>query len=205
VTPPKGLPVWITEGSVVIENLNIQDKFQADRIEAHVYGEDWPGGYEGEVVITGSKFENVRIAGNPVTIDTSTDLSIRYPTYDSMQAGFQNSFSRDEVLGCLVGRDLNAADATTWDLRDAYEGYRLQKALTSLKPLVLSSFVTKVTGTGGFATWGPIISVPGFGNIYLGEVLVWDWMRCLTMFRIELSSGGTISGASTGHGGTTFP
>ena len=71
---------------------------------------------------------------------------------------------------------------------------------------MLCSFVTKIKGGGGgVKTWGPIVSVPNFGNIYLGEVLVWPWMRCLNLFRIELASGGTVSGGSTGHGGLGFP
>lgn len=200
-----GLPVWVTEGSVLIEDLNIRGQFSAGRIEAHLYAEDRAGDYEGSVVITGSKFDDVKIAGHSVQIETSKDLIVRYPTYESMQTAFQNTFSRDEVLGCLVGRDLGKGNATTWDLQAAYEGYREQKDLTKLKSLVLCSFVSKVTVGGGFNTWGPIISVPNFGNIYLGEVLVWPWMRCLNMFRIELESGGAVSGGSTGYGGNTWP
>jgi hypothetical protein len=192
---------------VVIEDLDIQGKFTAKRIVANIYAEDTGGSYEGGVVITGSEFIDVKIAGTSVTIETSPDLSTQYPTYDRMQAAFANSFSRGGVLGCLVGRGLPApAPTASPDLRAAYDGYQEQMALPNLKPFVVSSFVTKVSGvSGGVTACGPVISVPGFGNIYLGELLIWDWMRCLTMFRIVLDSGYTISGASTGYGGTPFP
>lgn len=204
-TVRNGQPVWLTEGSVVVQKLDIHGKFTADRIEAHIYAEWRAGDYEANTVITGSKFDNVQIAGNPTTITVSDALSINYPTYASMEAAFQNSFARNSVLACLEGGDLTAQDASTSDLRAVYDGYQEQKAAAGLKSLVLCSFVTKVTGGGGVKTWGGIVQVPGLGNIYLGEVMVWPWMRCLNLFRIELASGGTLSGASTGTGGNSWP
>lgn len=200
-----GQPVWITEGSVAVQKLDIHGKFTADRIEAHIYSEWRSGDYEANTVITGSKFENVKIAGSPLKIDTSDALSVTYPTYSKMESDFENSFNRNNVLACLEGRELTAHDANTPDLQAIYDGYQQQKAASTLGSFVLCSFVTKVTGGGGVKAWGGIVQVPGFGNIYLGELIVWPWMRCLNLFRIELASGGTISGAGTGGDGQSWP
>ena len=205
-----GLPIWYTEASVVIEGLDIFGKFSADRIEAHIFSQARAGDYESSTVITGSKFLNVKIGGSPVKIEMSDDLTVRYPTFSSMQVGFKNNSSRGGVCGCLVGRELTEDDATSPDLLAAYEARCQQEALTTLKSAVICSFVEKVSG-GGCKTWGPIIAVPEFGNIYLGELVVWPWMRCLNMFRIELAQskifpeGGRIAGGSAGANGTTYP
>jgi hypothetical protein len=205
----KGLPVWYIEASVVIKKLDVLGKFTAESIEAHIFFETRAGDYESSIVIADSKFVGVKVAGNELNIEISNDLTVRYPTYSSMQTAFQNRFSQPGVLAMVEGRGLDAQTANTPDLRAAWEAYGEQKALgeqclPSLKPAVICSFVTKVSG-GGYQTWGPIVAVPNFGNIYLGEVIVWPWMRCLNMFRIELASGGTISGGSAGTSGTSIP
>jgi hypothetical protein len=205
-----GLDVYTTKASVVIQKLNLLGVVTADNIESHLISTHRVGDYELSTVITGSKFDNLQINGQAVNPQLSDDLSARYPTYDSMQVAFQNDFTRDNVLRCLVGYGL-VIGAGAPDLRDAYDFFQQQKALRKLKATVLCSFVTKVNATGGSTAWGPIISVPNFGTIYLGEMMVWPWMRCLNMFRIELTpskdypSGGTISGGSAGGNGTTSP
>ena len=205
-----GFYTWVTEASVIIQKLNILDRFTADKIEAHLFSEYRAGDYEPSTVITGSKFDNVRIDGNLLQIDTADDLSEGYSTYSGMQIAFQNQFSQPSVLALLEGRGLDANTANTPDLRAAWEAFGEQEALgkrttlPTLKSAVICSFVTKISG-GGYKTWGPIVAVPNFGNIYLGELIVWPWMRCLNMFRIELASGGSICGGSAGANGTTQP
>jgi hypothetical protein len=201
-----GLDVYVTKASVIIKGLNIQNALTADIVEAHLISEHRTGDYEASTVIFGSHFDNLKIKGAAVTLELSDEMLHQYPTFWSMEADFENDFSRPWVLACLEGHGLPEASATTEDLRAAFDAYSEQKALCKLKQLVVCSFVTKVNGLGGGITaWGPIIAVPNFGNIYLGELMIWPWMRCLTMFRVELSSGGSISGGTVGSGGTTIP
>ncbi len=209
-----GLTSWNTKASVIIQGLNIQDMVKADRIEARIYSEFHAGQYEATTTVRESKFEGLKIAGKPAQVEISDDLSLRYSTYSSMQAAYANCFSHDGVLACVEGCCLTAGDLASPDLcgapdvSDAFESYQQQKALPSLKSAVLCSFVKKITiqDGGNIKTWGPIVGVPNFGNIYLGELIVWPWMRCLTMFRVELArNGGSISGGSAGVNGTTQP
>src|SRR5258708_19224875 len=59
-------------------------------------------------------------------------------------------------------------------LKDVHRAVSEQGEAANLKQTVLSSFVSKVTGITGskINNWGPIIVVPHFGTIYLGEVIV---------------------------------
>lgn len=206
-TRANGLSVYTTKASVVIKNLNIRDVLIADAVEAQIRAEYRVGDYEASTVIYGSHFDNLKIQGRPVTLDLSDEMLHQYPTSSSMQAAFQNTYSRPWVLACLVGHGLDKAAGTIdRDLLVAREAYGEQEASLNLKGLVVCSFVNKVNGLGGGITaWGPIIAVPGFGNIYLGEILIWPWMRCLTMFRVEFYDGGSISGGTVGSGGGTWP
>jgi hypothetical protein len=52
-----------------------------------------------------------------------------------------------------------------------------------------------------------VIEVPQFGKVYLGEVMLQQYERQVTMLRLELGSpsGGVTTGPTTGGGGTGFP
>lgn len=211
-----GTYIWTTDASVVINNLRIADTtrefVKASSIEAHIISEYRAGDYEASISLTQGKarcrFTNLSILGNAISIDDAEDMFTRYFTYGSMQEDIGNSFTHDRFMACVQGRYLQKDDAITPDLRAAYDAYGEQNALTSLKPAVVCSFVkAKEAKTIGadIKTWGPIITVRDFGTIYLGEVIVWPWMRCLTMFRVELASGGSISGGSAGVNGVGFP
>ena len=204
------LDAYATEASVVIKNLKIKDKpggkdrITAALVQARIRSQHWTGDYDASTVVCGSKFEGLQVDGKELKIVLSNDLSEQYSTFSAMQLDFMNGFSRNAVNACLVGRDLKEADANTEDLRAAYDAYQEQIVLPRLKSAVVSSFIAKVDG-GGLKTWGPIVAIPDLGNLYLGEVIVWPWMRCLTMFRLELLSGGTICGGSAGSNGTGWP
>ncbi len=205
-----GLHVWATTASVDITNLNILGRVKAASIRARLYSEFRAGDYAPSTVIAGSGFEKLEIDGKLMDITTSNELSEHYSNYDSMEADFVNSFTKERVLSYMVGSDVPRDPTAAKDLQAAWAAFEEQKGSASLKENVICSFVTKVSG-GGLKTWGPIIVVPGFGNIYLGEVIVWRWMRCLNVFRIELDAkdpelkGGSICAGSAGANGTDWP
>lgn len=219
-----GFYVWVTEASSTVTNLKIKNRAKtadvvtADSIEGHVRSEYRSGDYEASTVVTGSKFDNLQINGVQVTPVMSEDLSERFPTYSAMQSAFQNKFDQPQVLNCLVGRNLEpkttdpSKTADTQDLVAAFAAYNEQVALTGLKSAVICSLVDRVDRlpAAGATNCGNIIRIPKFGRVYLGEVIVWPWMRCITMFRIEVEDNtgqliGSISGGSVGANGTGFP
>jgi hypothetical protein len=74
---------------------------------------------------------------------------------------------------------------------------------------VLSSFVSSVEKINAteIDTWGPIIRVPQFGTIYLGEVIVSPSQRRVSMLRVEMGSPdlATFTGPTGTSNGTGFP
>ncbi|HYX54218.1 MAG TPA: hypothetical protein VE783_12255 [Candidatus Limnocylindrales bacterium] len=76
----------------VIEGLNIADMVTADKVVSRVvsYSPEEPDGHcnvdgEHSFDITGSYFENLRIAGRKIDLDLSTDLIHKHNTYSSFQ------------------------------------------------------------------------------------------------------------------------
>lgn len=215
-----GIPIWTTAASVIVENLTITGKVNGQdqeilyvgHLEAHIISQFRTGDYEATMCITKGKarsgLENVRILKKPVEAHAAPDMFQRYVTWNSMVADFGNAFTKDRLMACLMGRGL-PADDQCWHKHATHESYNEQDKLPSLKQAVVCSFVKEVRGAGidnkEILAWGPVIDIPDCGTLYLGEVIAWPWMRCLTMFRIELTSGGTISGGSAGANGTTYP
>lgn len=209
---PKSPDQYVTKAAVVLEGLNIRNVVTADLIKAEVKTTYTARDYEAAIAVTGD-IQGLKINGKDVTVTISDDLNTKFTTYGSVQVAFQNRYSQP-FINCLVGYGLTSAMATTDDLKAAYKAYTEQAALLNPKSAVVCSLVKGVSNPlpqGATSCGGPpIIKIDGFGNLYLGEVIVWPWMRCLNMFRIELvgadgKPSGSISGASAGGNGTGFP
>jgi hypothetical protein len=75
------------------------------------------------------------------------------------------------------------------------------------KGYVLCSVVEEVQGAKSGTTFGHVMHVPGFGNIFFGELVVGPNSYRLTMMRIEMGciAEGDISVASAFSNGLTSP
>jgi hypothetical protein len=75
------------------------------------------------------------------------------------------------------------------------------------KGYVLCSLVGELQGAKSGTSFGHVLHVPGFGNIFFGEVVVAPNSYRLTMMRIEMGclAEGNISAASAFSNGVTFP
>ncbi len=74
---------YVTLATSVIEGFNVLDVVTADRIVAQVSTEHPLYGYVPEVTFLGTRFENLRIAGHPVTVDLDTELFGGKPKKDA--------------------------------------------------------------------------------------------------------------------------
>lgn len=206
-----GLDTYVTTAHVDLEGLNIRGKVKIDKIVADVQSTYTSRNYEAIITVSGS-IDGLTINDKVVKVGVSTDFMTQYTTYGSMQVAFQNRYS-NQFVNCIMGYGLTDKLATTSDLKAAYEAFDEQSTLSTLKSAVICSLVKDVgnlpegaTGCGGPS----IIKIDGFGTLYLGELIVWPWMRCLNMFRIELVAAdnkppGSISGGSVGANGTGYP
>jgi len=212
----------VTSASVVINNLNILNVIMADQIVARLAARHAPKtpaqlksgeATEPEIITTGCHFSGLRIAGYPVEVEMGHDLFASMPTYKHWQdAWAKKGTPRQSISSRIMGSDLDAPDSKEPEpqhLRDIRQGHKVLSNAGALQSTVLTSFVKSVKGIQGaeIKTRGPIVVIPQFGTIYLGEVIVSFGQRRVHMMRLELGSpdAGTFIFGSTGSNGSTFP
>jgi hypothetical protein len=172
-----------------VEGLNILDVVTADRIVARLYSKHGANDEEGHITMVGSKFENLRIGCCRLQVELNLDLFERIQTFDQ---------ARDEF-------DKNG------EFRKIAENpFQTSEKLKEIKPngVILCSCVKEMeTDCPGVKRVGHCFIVPGFGKVFLGEVVIRYGERTLTMVRLEMGSAvsgsGTTVQASTN--GRTFP
>lgn len=206
-----GTPVSVTRVSLVVEGLNVMHMVTANRIVARLAAEHKPDQDEPEIITTGCHFDGLKIAGHGVEVETDHNLFSRFPTFSSWQAAWQGGGTdKASIEDSLMGKRLPAdVAATRADLLEVHDGFTRQGKTNTLRRVVLSSFVKNVTGINGqeIGNWGPVITVPQFGTIYLGEVIVSHSQRRVHMLRLELGSPdqATFVAASATSNGVGYP
>lgn len=174
-----------------IEGLNMMDVLTADRVVCRLYSKHQKRAPEGNVTMHGSKFENLKICGEPVTIDLDFDLFKNIQTFQQAIDEYNKPGSAFHL------RAANPFGATGGDLPNQ-----------GVDGVFLCSLVKKLdVPHPGVEIDGHSIYVPGFGTVYFAELLMTYGQRTLTMFRYELgsSTGGTGSGGSGGTKGGHYP
>lgn len=161
-----------------VEGLNIMDIVTADRIVARLYSKHLPDEPEGFITMVGSRFENLRIADCPVDIKLNTKLFERLKTFEDAKKDFDKKGEIRKI---------------------AEDPLQTGKPLKEIKPcgVILCSLVKEMeTECPGVERAGHSFRVPGFGKIFLGEVVFKYGERTLTMVRLEI--GSAVSGKSSG-------
>ncbi len=172
-----------------VEGLNILDVVTADRIVARLYSKHLPNEEEGFVSLVGSRFENLRIADCPVDIKLNPLLFERVKTFEHAK----NEFDKKGEIRKI-----------------AEDPFQTGQPLKEIKPcgVILCSCVKEMeTDCPGVKRVGHCFIVPGFGKIFLGEVIFKYAQRTLTMVRLEIGSAVSGSGTSvqTFSNGTHYP
>jgi hypothetical protein len=199
----------------VVEGLNILDILTADRVVAQITTAHPIDGAVPEVSFLGTRFENLRIAGHKVELDT--DLNILGPRPVADQSYFDNPNVMDrfaQQYEKLTKSDYYPDWASERYPRDA-EGWRSRNEETKAN-IAQCSLVNRVHSDQ--RSFGHVIDVPHFGKFFLGEVKVnrnpaaepdnyYDaYTFNLTMVRMELgctttANGGASSAETNGQGG----
>jgi hypothetical protein len=166
-----------------VEGLNLMDVVTADRLVTRLYSKHLLNATEGSITLVGSKVENLRIAGYPVHVELDLDLFEKIPTY----AVAQNEFAKKGDFFKIADDPFRTGQSIP--TRDA-NGAFLCSCIKELD-----------TKCPGVKRSGHCFAVPGFGKIYLGEVILRHGERSLTMIRFEL--GSAVSGTGSAGGGTS--
>jgi hypothetical protein len=200
----------------VVEGLNILDILTADRVVAQITTAHPIDGAVPEVSFLGTRFENLRIAGHKVDLDT--DLNILGPRPIEDQSYFDNQTVMDrfaQQYEKLTRSDYYPDWASERYPRDA-EGWKPKNG-DSGADIAHCSLVNRVHCD--HLSFGHVIDVPHYGKFFLAELKVnrdlakepkeFDaYTFKLTMVRMELGcatnangSVGTDETNGTGKGG----
>lgn len=196
-----------------LEGLNILDVLTADRVVAQISTAHPLDGAVPEVTFLGTRFENLRIAGHKVEIDTNLDILGPRPVEDRSYFDNQDVMDRMAQQYEKLSKDENLPD---W-ARERYprdnEGWKAKNGNPGVD-IAKCSMVNRVNSSQ--KSFGHVIDVPHFGKFFLGELTVKRVPACnrdeyddytfhLTMVRMELGcttagSGGIGSSTAGGQG-----
>jgi hypothetical protein len=204
---------YCTSATSVLEGLNILDVLTADRIVSQISTAHPIDGAVPEVSFVGSRFENLRIAGHKVELDTDFDILGPRPApnasyFDNqkvmdLMARQYEKLSKDENLPDW-GRDEYPRDGEEWRATETKASTRVDIAKCSLVNAVNCNQ----------KSFGHVIDIPHFGRFYLAELCVERELASsprdydtysfnLTMVRMELgcATSGSGSGGTSGTNG----
>jgi hypothetical protein len=178
---------WTTLVTSVVEKLNVLEVVTADRVVSRLSVEHPLVGYNPKVSFMGCQFDNLRIAGAPVDPELNLDLlktsATEFPSVP---------FTEDRTfIGKAIEqsqRMIKAKSAPDW-IATRY-GWVNSEEERRKKGYVQCSLVEQVGGVKNANGYGHIVTVPGFGNVFLGEMSVSQGAFRLTMIRIEMGCAG---------------
>jgi hypothetical protein len=162
-----------------IEGLNILDIVTADRIVARLYSQHREGEKEGSFTIVGSRFENLRIADCEVKVKLDVDLFKKIPTYEAALNDFEKEgdFYKIAHDPFKTGKSIRKPVSNGAFLCSCVKEIKVETDCRCVEPA------------------GHSFTVPGFGKIFLAEMLITHGQRTLTMIRFEI--GSAVSGSGT--------
>ena len=209
--------VHATYAQATIEGLNIFDMVTADRVVARlvIYSPaDGDDAGENSFSITGSHFENLRVAGHLIDVRLATDKLHQFDTYSRFEKAYHGRGATDLMPWG------NQNDKRLGELEKMEEQYHSLKGIGRRA----KAWTKPARRTGGGTYWcsaaghlnlhdqvkdselqgfGGILLIPKFGVLHLAELIIQPNYRHLTMFHVEMCStcGGSSSGGGAGGGG----
>jgi hypothetical protein len=200
----------------VVEGLNIADILTADRIVSRmfVYSPD-DLKKEPSFDITGSHFDNLRIAGHKLDVKLATHVFHEHDTYSKIAKAHYKASSDPWLFGSKMGHLKNGELKelqNTYPALTGMDGIIKECKTKKSRPADRGSYwfspandldLEKQIGPSEVKNYGSIICIPKFGVIRLAELVVHHHTRSLTMFRVQMcsSGSGTTDGTGTSTGG----
>ena len=207
--------------SSIIENLNILDVVTADLVVSRIaIYSPLVTEEKGEFTfnITGSHFENLKIAGHKVDVKLATHIFHEHDTHSKIakahQAGKLDDWLFGSKLGKLSDRDLEEIENTYHALGGMSRVVKACKEKGDKRNTDSITFSpmnhVKIEDHAGPDTellgFGSIICIPKFGVVRLAELTACKRCVTLNMLRVDMCSTGTGSGGAGGTtGGGTMP
>jgi hypothetical protein len=198
---------WNTLTTSVLEGLNVMDVVTVDRIVCQISTDHPLEGFVPTVTFLGTRFENFRIAGDPVKIDIDANMLGPRPLNDTpytTDAGFLDRVTHQYDH---IRSQKNLPD-------EIARRYNQLPSASANRESIECSLVNQVEGSFPGHSFGHVIHIPHFGKIYLATLRVEHsnfhpkqpgtpikTELSLTMIRVEMGCIG--SGGISGGGGKT--
>jgi hypothetical protein len=211
---------WTALTTAVVEDINLLEVVTADKVVAQISAKHPKVGHVPSISFVGSQFVNLRINGESVepVLDLHPFPAPRPPKKGAANGKTSAASRLAEIrqfspyhhgdVRKLAKKQSSKLVGPSHDpdiLKRRYGWLASDEEIESRGHL-LCSLVTgyKVDSKN---TYGHVIHVPGFGNIFLAEVTLDDRSYHLTMIRAEMgcASSGTVSMASTRTNGNPSP
>jgi hypothetical protein len=202
VKEENGKRIHTTHATATVEGLNILDVVTADRVVARLSSSfeeptpRKPGPFEGRVLLLGSKFENLSIAGHAVEVELDHELlSLKHGTFAAVRDRFKPRGSKLREIAGEVRKARGIDVPLPEEL--AAEGVLLCSVVKEVhfkEPGFCCPPEDKDKRKEKFIPAGiePIgrhaYHVVDFGDIFFSETLCQHGRKTLTMLRIELGS-----------------
>jgi hypothetical protein len=205
--------IHTTHAWSVVEGLNVADMLTADRVVSRMaiyYAAD--GKSEASYDITGSYFENLRIAGHKVDVKLATHVFHDHDTYSKIARAHKASSSDKWLTGGELGKlkkdkleeienNYHALHGLAQRVKECTsdEGRKENCGSYWFSPLDHADLASQIANSE-IKVFGSIICIPKFGVIRLAEMVVQRHSRSLKMFRVQMCSSGhgTSDGGNTG-------
>jgi hypothetical protein len=203
---------WATLTTAVVEDVNLLEVVTADKIVAQISTKHPKAGKVASVSFVGSQFVNLRING--IHVDPVLDLH-PFPMPQNGTANGKSakvlqvsSYHHKDVrkMAADQSRKVTGHPHTPDWVKRRYGWLESAKEIDDRGHL-LCSLVKEVRGGESRNTFGHVIHVPGFGNVFLAEVTVEHGAYHLVMLRAEMgcASSGTVSMSSAVINGKGVP
>ncbi len=156
---------WATLVTSVVEGLNILDVLTADRIVAQI-GTEFPlDGYVPSVTFIGTRYDNLRICGEPVTVELDINMLGQKPPNDVHYNADPGFIGRV----CAQYEQLRSHSDAPEEIATRYNRLpTVQENRESVKCSLVKSAGGKIPGR----ICGHWIDVPNFGKVELATVSV---------------------------------
>jgi hypothetical protein len=196
---------WTTLVTSVVEGFNVLDMVTADLVMATLAVEHQSDGGYPKASVVGSEIKNLVIDGVKVNPVLGKNV---IPHYKKGKFPDRSIIEDDAFLARAVRQSqkvTEAKGAPTW-VMPRY-GWVQSKTARRRKGYVQCSLVDRIQGAKPGSSFGHVMHVPDFGNIFLGELLTSHHAFRLTMIRLEMGcdNGGTVSGGSSQSNGSPAP
>lgn len=199
---------WRTITAATVEGLNILEVLTADRIVAQVSVDHPQDGNPSKITLLGSRFDNLRVHGMPVTPVMCTRIlgDRRTPGVSAETAVSNSPLDFEELVQEASVQHGTRAQSHTARTQSRMKYAAPQDDLRE-KGNALCSLVQEVTVEAPVESFSHILRIPDFGNVFLGELLVTRFSAQLTMLRVEMGcmADGDLSACSVYSNGRPMP